>query len=1192
MAQKPAEKGSIPEYDFEKIEKKWRAFWEKNRVYQPDLDRASKPFYNLMMFPYPSAEGMHVGGVYAFTGADTFARYKKMRGFDVFEPIGLDGFGIHSENYAMKIGQHIAEVSRRTEKNFYRQLSLVGNMYDWSRRVETYHPDYYRWTQWIFLKMFEKGLAYQKKAKVNWCPWCKTVLSDEQVIGGHCERCDSVVEKKQLKQWFFKITDYADRLLKNLDWIDWPEDVKQNQRNWIGKSEGALIRFPIRIISNHGGKNSQAKINQSSKKDYLEVFTTRPDTLFGATYMVIAPEHSLLVKASSSLENSPQVKQYVEKALKKSEEDRLSEKKQKTGIKLEGVVALNPATGEELPIFVADYVLEGYGTGAIMAVPAHDERDFEFAKKFNLPIKPVVMPEKNLKEIQTIGLKIEKKGEKAEFQFGRTAYAAAGVAVNSDFLNGLKTEEAKNKMMVWLEKNKLGKKQITYKLRDWCVSRQRYWGPPIPIVWCDHCALEKLRRKDSAGRTEKTKVLLVHGLGATGGSFWFPWMKRKLENLGCEVLVPEIGHERSPKLSVWTKKLSPYLEKIGENGVVIAHSLGSKAVLHAVEKMGQGKKIGQIFLVASAIGNPKRDWDWIKKKLKGVDVNVAALKSFWEEALDWKKIDRKIKEKFIIISTDDSLIDAENYQVAKLSNLEVKTWNYQRHFKQPYNQKLFHFIVGKMDKIRYPKNISLNFGDQKIWKSLLNGEKSVETRALNPEEKSRYFGKIAEGDRVIFRNTQNQEEKVFRILKTHKFEKLADFLGEKELLKKTFPGQKITTLKELENKYAALSSDGYARKIKENGLVAWEIELEREAVPVAEKDLPVKLPLMKDFLPEGRGKGPLAKNEKFVQTICPICRKEAERETDVSDPFVDSAWYFFRYLSNENKKIIFDPKRAKKWMPVDMYIGGKEHTVLHLLYSRFVTMFFKDLGLIDFEEPYRKFFSHGLITKDGAKMSKSKGNVVNPDEMLEKYGVDAVRLYLRFLGDFTLGGDWRDSGLAGMLRFVKRLWAIFFELEGIGNGKIKMNLLDKTVKSVGEDLEKLSFNTAVAKIMELVNWLKANQELFDQKQARRIKETLALLLAPLAPFLAEEFWSRLGYKKSIFLEKWPVYSEKNLLEEKILLAVQINGKLRSMVEVDRTWREEEVLAAVLNNEKIQKNLAGLTVRKTVYVPGRIVNLVV
>lgn len=1150
----------FPKYDFKKIEKKWRNFWEKNKLHQPNLEKAKKPFYNLMMFPYPSAEGMHVGGVYAFTGADTFGRYKKMRGYDVFQPIGLDGFGIHSENYAMKIGEHIADVSKRTEKNFYRQLSLIGNQYDWSRKIETYSPDYYKWTQWIFLKMLERGLAYQKKAKVNWCPWCKTVLSDEQVIGQKCERCDSVVEKKELKQWFFKITDYAEKLLKNLDWIDWPEDVKQNQRNWIGKSEGAIVQFPI---------INKKQIN--SEFNRIEVFTTRPDTLFGATYLVLAPENSLVKKYKDQIVNFKEVEKYIQLAIKKTEEERLNEKKTKTGVELKGLRAINPATQKEISIWIADYVLDSYGTGAIMAVPAHDQRDWDFAKKYKLPIVFVV--KKNNQE----------KDE---------CFSDEGVAINSGFLNGLKTKEAKDKIIDWLEKNRLGKKKITYKLRDWCVSRQRYWGPPIPVVWCEKCALKDLQKKNSKGEVEKIKVLLVHGLGATGESFWFPWMKRKLESLGCEVFSPTITFEKSPKISTWIKKLNPYLEKIGNDGIVIAHSLGSKAVLHAIEKMKEPKKIGQIFLVASAIGNPKREWEWIRKKLKGMNVNINALKVFWEESLDWKKIDKKIAEKFIIISTDDSLIDAENYQVAKLSNLEVKTWNYQRHFKQPYNQKLFHFIVRKMDKIRYPKNISLNFGDQKIWKSLLNGAKTVETRALNPEENGRYFGNVKEGEKMIFRNTQNQEERVFQVLKVHKFEKLADFFAQKELVKKTFPESQIKTLKDLENKYASLSSDGYARKVKENGIVAWEVELEKKAIPVSEKDLPIKLPPMQDFLPEGKGKGPLAKNEKFFKTNCPICGGYAERETDVSDPFVDSAWYFFRYLDSKNNQEIFNQKRIKKWMPVNMYIGGKEHTVLHLLYSRFVTMVFKDLGLCDFEEPYQKFFSHGLITKDGAKMSKSKGNVINPDEMLEKYGTDAVRLYLRFLGDFTLGGDWRDSGLEGMLRFVKRLWNLFFELQGTGEGKIKMNLLDKTIKSVGDDLERLSFNTAVAKLMELINWVKANQEEFNLTQAKKIKSTLALLIAPMAPFLAEEFWNKLGHKKSIFEESWPTYVKENLLDEKIQLAVQINGKLRLMLEVDRDSKEIEVLELAKKEEKLTKHLKNKKIKKVIFIPNRILNLVV
>lgn len=818
MKKKKLESEKVPKYDFKKIEKKWQIKWEKDKINQiKDLAKAKKPFYNLMMFPYPSAEGLHVGGVFTFTGVDTFGRFKRMQGYDVFEPIGLDGFGIHSENYALKIGQHIIKVSARTEKNFYRQLHSIGNMFDWSRTVETYDPDYYRWTQWIFLKMFERGLAYQKKAKVNWCPGCKTVLSDEQVIAGKCERCESLVEKKELKQWFFKITAYAERLLKNLEWIDWPEEIKLNQRNWIGKSEGAIINFQV--------KDDDFKI---------PVFTTRPDTIFGATYLVISPEHELIEKLKSKLNNYKVVKKYVDKTIKKTEEQRKIAEKEKTGVEIEGIKAINPATGKEISIWTADYVLGGYGTGAIMAVPAHDERDYEFAKKYKLEIKKVV------------------KREQSVDSDDQACFAGDGIAINSGFLNDLTTNQAKKKIIKWLEKNKIGKKAVDYKLRDWCISRQRYWGPPIPIVYCDRCG----------------------------------------------------------------------------------------------------------------------------------------------------------------------------------------------------------------------------------------------------------------------------------------------------------------------------------------------------TVPVPEKDLPVLLPKMKDFLPEGKGKGPLAKNQKFVRTNCPICGGKAERETDVSDPFVDSAWYFFRYLSKGLKDKPFDPKIIKKWLPVASYIGGKEHTVLHLLYSRFVTMVFKDLGLIDFEEPYQRFFGHGLITKDGAKMSKSKGNVVNPDEMIEKYGADVTRMYLRFLGDFSQGGDWRDSGVEGMSRFVMRFWRLFFELNGKGKGVKKMNLLDKTIKAVGDDLERLSFNTAVARIMELVNWVTENKLNFNQNEAKLIKKNLALLIAPMMPHLAEELWSILGNKNSIFLAKWPKYDARKIIDDEIEIVIQIMGKLRDKIKVKKNTTQKEIEKMALASEKIKNQIKGKSIKKIIYVPGRVINLVV
>ena len=804
-------------YNHEKIESKWQRYWDETKLNQIDLEGVKKPFYNLMMFPYPSAEGLHVGNMYAFVHSDAYGRFMKLQGNDVFEPIGLDGFGIHSENYAIKIKEHIKTVSQRTEKHFYEQLHMIGNQYDWSRTVETYKPNYYKWTQWLFLQMYKKGLAYRASAPVNWCPSCKTVLSDEQVIGGKCERCNSETEKKQMEQWFFKITDYAERLLKNLEWIDWSESVKIGQQNWIGKSEGASLEFPI--------ANSQSA---------LEVFTTRPDTLFGATFMVICPEHKLIEEFKDKIENLEEVKSYIKKAQQKSDLERTDLNKDKTGIKIIGIKAINSVNNKEIPVFVADYVLSGYGTGAIMAVPAHDERDWEFAKKYEIEIIEVVSGGRDV-------------------QAG--VYTGSGVGVNSEFLDGLETKEAIAKMIEWLEKKKIGKKAINYKLRDWCVSRQRYWGPPIPMIECAKCG--------------------------------------------------------------------------------------------------------------------------------------------------------------------------------------------------------------------------------------------------------------------------------------------------------------------------------------------WQ------AVP--EKDLPVLLPEMDNFLPDGSGKGPLNKIKEFVETTCPKCGGEAKRETDVSDPFVDSCWYYLRYPCTEFEDQPFDKKRLEKWMPVDMYIGGKEHTVLHLLYSRFVTMVMHDLGYTKEEEPFKRFFAHGLLIKEGAKMSKSKGNIINPDEYIEKFGADSVRLYLMFLGDVKQGGDWRDSGMAGMYRFVNRVWSIEQKLVKSEKEKTEdeavLKAMHNAIKKVGDELEHIKFNTAIAAIMEYVNIL-YEAEAAGKKIGKDTVAILAQLLASFAPHLAEEMWQQSGKKESIFKQQWPEYDKNLIKEDTLQMPVQINSKVRAIIAVPTDITEEEAKKLALADEIIKKWLEGKEPKKVIFVKGKLVNIVV
>lgn len=804
---------SETKYDHGSIEKKWREIWEKRGDYSIDLDKVKKPFYNLMMFPYPSAEGLHVGNVYAFTGSDIYGRFMKLKGYDVFEPIGFDAFGMHSENFAIKKGIHPAELVPRNIANFRdRQLKKIGFMFDWKRTVDTTVPEYYKWTQWIFVQLFNKGLAYQKNATVNWCPSCMTVLASEQVIGGECERCATMVEQRNMFQWFFRITDYAERLNKNLETIDWAEITKTAQKNWIGRSEGAEIDFDV-----------------ADSVEKIKVYTTRPDTIFGATYMVLSPEHPLVEKITSAVQKK-QVEDYTTAASAKTEEERIGELGKKTGV-FTGAYAVNPANGDRIPIWVADYVLVHYGTGAIMAVPAHDTRDFEFAKTFGLPIIEVISPDGGEHELNE-------------------AYTSEGVMIHSGEFNGINSRKAIAIVTEWFEKRGLGKKTVNFRLHDWCISRQRYWGPPIPVVHCEKCG--------------------------------------------------------------------------------------------------------------------------------------------------------------------------------------------------------------------------------------------------------------------------------------------------------------------------------------------------PQAVP--EDQLPVLLPEMKDFRPDGSGKSPLSRNAEFINAMCPKCGGPATRESDVMDNFLDSAWYFFRYPSTEFKECPFDSERTKKWLPVDMYIGGNEHAVLHLLYTRFITMVFHDLGLIDFEEPFKKFRAHGLIVKDGAKMSKSRGNVVNPDEFIERYGADCFRTYLMFLGPYTLGGDFQDKGIMGIRRFYERIYRL------VQSGRLEKGMPDdtkqlanihKTVRDVTTHIGNLTYNTAIAFMMEYLNSLTKTDTVY-----REPVEILVKMIAPFAPHLAEEFWEILGHSGSVFDSGWPAWDDSKITFDTFQLVAQVNGKNRATMEVPADITESEAIDKALADSNVTKFTEGMTIIKKIYVPKKLVNIVV
>ncbi len=800
------------------IEARWRRKWEESGVHTPDLRDARDKYYCLVMFLYPSASNLHIGHFFNYGPADTWARYMKMKGRRVFEPMGYDAFGLPAENYAIREGVHPAESTAANIEFIRRQLESIGAMYDWSREINTSSPRYYKWTQWLFLKLFERGLAYRARAPVNWCPGCVTVLANEQVAEGECERCGSAVTRKYMKQWFFRITDYADRLLDGLKDIDWPERTRQMQVNWIGKSEGARIIFRV------DGDGPE-----------IPVFTTRPDTIFGATYMVLAPEHPLAEKLAAGSKASG-VKQYIDSARKKTEIERTLPEKEKTGV-FTGSYAVNPASGGKIPVWISDYVLLSYGTGAVMAVPAHDERDFEFARAYSLPVRRVITA-----------------GEESASEPPAGAYTGEGKMVNSGRFDGMCSSRARAAIVEDLRAGGLADFATTFKLRDWLISRQRYWGAPIPVVHCPSC-------------------------------------------------------------------------------------------------------------------------------------------------------------------------------------------------------------------------------------------------------------------------------------------------GE---------------------------------------------------VPVPEDQLPVLLPRDVDFMPGGRARSPLETSPEFVNTSCPSCAGPARREVDTMDTFVCSSWYYLRFLDPRDDNAPFNRELVDKWLPVDIYIGGSEHAVLHLLYARFVTKFLYDEGLVGFDEPFSRLVHQGTITHKGSKMSKSRGNVVNPDEFIEAYGGDTFRMYLMFTGPFEEGGDWNDRGIKGIYRFLTRIWNLPEEESGTGAAKSSEEmdrLRHFTVKKVTGDIERFHFNTAISALMEYVNYLSTHRREISPGDWRNSFRLLILLLAPFAPHFGEELWERAGGEGSVFEQKWPAYDEQKTLAPELTLVVQVNGKVRQKLRVPAGCDGETLKRYAVSDEKVRKFTEGREIRKIVVVPDKLVNIV-
>ncbi len=798
-------------YDFKPVEAKWQKRWEEEKAFAAKDDYTLPKFYALVEFPYPSGQGLHVGHPRSYTALDIVARKKRMQGYNVLYPMGWDAFGLPTENYAIKNHIHPEIVTRDNVARFKKQLQALGLSFDWDREINTTDPEYYKWTQWIFLQLFKHGLAYKKEMSVNFCTSCKVVLANEEVVGGVCERCGGEVVHKVKSQWVLKITEYAQRLLDDLDDVDYIERVKTSQRNWIGRSTGAEVVF------------------KTSAGDDLTVYTTRPDTLFGATYMVISPEHPYLDKWKDKLANYDEAVRYREQAARKSDFERTELVKEKTGVRLDGVTAVNPVNGKEIPIFISDYVLMTYGTGAIMAVPAHDERDFDFAKAFGLPIIEVVAGGDVTKEAFTD--------------------CATGTMVNSGFLNGLSVEEAKKKITEWLTEKGIGHSKVNYKLRDWVFSRQRYWGEPIPIVYCDKC--------------------------------------------------------------------------------------------------------------------------------------------------------------------------------------------------------------------------------------------------------------------------------------------------------------------------------GY--------------------VPISESELPLRLPEVDSYEPTETGESPLAAMDEWVNTTCPHCGGPAKRETDTMPQWAGSSWYFLRYCDPHNKEQLASKEALEYWMPVDWYNGGMEHTTLHLLYSRFWHKFLYDIGVVPTKEPYRKRTSHGMILgENGEKMSKSRGNVVNPDDIIAEYGADTMRLYEMFLGDFEKAAPWSSASIKGCRRFLDKCWSLLDKpMQGEGYHPQLESAFHKAVKKVGEDIEVLKCNTAIATLMSLVNDLSGCESVTKDEMS-----TLIRLLSPFAPHIAEEMWEKIGGEGLCCKQAWPTYDEAKCVDDAVEIAVTVGGKVRGRLQVTADMTEDDVVALALKDARISEAVGSGTVVKKIYVPMKILNLVI